>query len=211
MKNDCIMTKLSLLIITCFLFIGTAFSQTEQDSCTERLNKVKNDTLKAFLKKFETFNYPIKLTELNESNVINKKLVKHFLDIELEVGFGYEEFYYNIAFYEENYIGLVFTRYFSPGAFGINNYFVNLITIDYSGNVIDDEDIGCFCNDTNMGSNDYYASDIKVTIEKGNIFVIEDNTHATLIVEDEEDAFENITTEEYTITINSDGKISREY
>ena len=203
------MTKFSLLFFACISFIGTAFAQNEHHTENENFTKISNDSLKAFIKNFEIISYPFHFSDINKENPIDIAIAEYFLDIEPDDGFGYEEFYFNFVFLEENFICIIYTRYYTPGAFGINNYFVNLITMDYSGKIIDAEDIGCFCNDTNMGNNDYYATDLEVTIEKGEISVIKNNIHATLIDEDEEDSFEEITTEDYSIIINSEGVINK--
>ena len=199
------------MIFLFFSYIGLSQSDSNTVGIFNSLSDsttIKNDSLKKFMKDFETITYPFEFKEPpNSKEVIDYKSLKHFFNIDKE-DLGFENYYYGYVFYESSYLGLIFTRHYSPGAFGIESFFVELITLTYDGEIIDSKELSCLCYNSNFGSNDYYSTEFKIVVNSKKIIVYERNIHATLIQEDSENDFEEITTKISKIDINSVGEIN---
>lgn len=192
---------LMLLICGCTSFTGNK---------EKNIDSIKNDSLKEFVNNFTSQTLPFNIDNPHEENVIDKELLKQFLNIEFDdENAGLEEYYYGDVFYGEDYIGLIHTHYYTPGAFGIENYFIEFASLTYDGKLISKKELGCFCNDTNMGINDYYATEVALDIEMEKITVIEKTTHGTLIEEEGVEPFEEISQKEYSFNISSSGSITK--
>ncbi|MBN1251001.1 MAG: hypothetical protein JXR51_04835 [Bacteroidales bacterium] len=193
--------KISGLTIIAFLtFNFSSFSQENNKS----ENDIKTDSLKQFLENFEQITLPFEFEEIYYKNEIDNNWINFFFK-EIE-DYG-EKFYCSYIFYEKEYIGLIIIRNWCPGIAGVNNDFVFLFTISYNGKIIDNEELGCYCNDTNMGSNDYFATNLDVFIFENEINIYETNTHATLIIEEGQEHFENKNYKTYNYNLNSKGII----
>ncbi|GAA4276345.1 hypothetical protein [Aquimarina mytili] len=177
---------------------------------TNGIHTIKNDSLRAFVVNFEPITYPFTFSQPNDKKDMDIELLNHFLDQEItqEENLGYGAIFYGYVFFDNNYFGLIHTRYYDPGAMGIHNYFMDLATLSYDGKIIDYRGLGCFCYDSNMGSNEYFATQLAITIDQGKISIKKEDIHATLI-EDEEttDAFEDIISSAYELEISPKGRI----
>jgi hypothetical protein len=193
----------------------TGFSQTDPNAggrfnYLREINSNKYDSLMKFIKGFKTITFPFEFSKPNDETVIDIKLMQHLFDFDInQEDLGYGNYYYGYVFYNSNYVGLIITRYYTPGAFGINNYFVELFTLNDEGKLIDSEELGCFCHDTNMGSNDYYSTELKIVVDSNKIIVNKRNIHATLIEKENESGYEDVTTSIYQIDISAFGEISK--
>ena len=169
---------------------------------------IKNDSLKMFIKDFETITYPFEFEEPpNSGDIINREPLQYLLDVDLEES-SHESYYYGYIFYAPSYLGLIITRHYDPGAFGIDNSYVALITLTYDGAIVDHKELSCLCHDTNMGTNDYYATEFKIIVESNKITVHETSIHGTLIEEGNENDFEEINTEVIQFDVSTNGKIA---
>lgn len=195
---------LSILILCNCL----AFAQTGTIINSKNADAIKNDSLKAIVRKFEEKQYPFTLAEIKDDEVIDASMLNQLLKLELEISeLGLQEYYYGYVFYDKEFFGLVITHYYTPGAFGIENYFLELITVTYEGKVISHEVLSCFCNDTNMGSNDYYSTEPEIIFDARKIVVNEKLTHATLVEDESEEPFEDITEEVFCFDVDGKGKV----
>ncbi len=176
--------------------------------CQKEIHQIENDSLRQFIEHFETITRPFVFSNYTSGEYIEPKLVQHFFDLDEEDteerGVGY---YYGYVYYEKEYLGIIYTKNYSPGAFGIDNYYINLVTLTYDGNLIDTKELGCFCNDSNLGSNDYHKSELIITIDIREVSIKEKTTHATLIEEDDTTGFKKIEENTYQVDIKSSGEI----
>jgi hypothetical protein len=125
--------------------------------------------------------------------------------------FGWNEWSPIFRFETEEYVGLVVEHFYTPGAFGINNTFIELHTFKHDGTKIQEVELGCHCHDTNMGANDYYATFDNVTVHpKGRIEIARESIHATLFEEEMEEGQEPFDDRDSTyisINIAPDGTV----
>ncbi|MCB9225401.1 MAG: hypothetical protein H6582_14575 [Crocinitomicaceae bacterium] len=144
--------------------------------------------------------------EMFDTNTIKT----YFTDGEWD-DFGWNEYRPIFRFESDNYIALVVEHFFSPGAFGINNNFIELYTFTKSGEKIQGFDLGCHCSATNMGSNDFFTTTDNVTFDVGGRISIErENYHGTLFEEEMEEGEALIDEKEIQYIyylIHPDGKI----
>jgi len=174
------------------------------------LSTIKNDSLKKYIENFETITRPFVFSKSNAGEEIKPKFLQQFFNLdEEEVKERGCSYYYGYVYYDKNYLGFIYTKNYSPGAFGINHYFINLVTLTYEGDLIDTTELGCFCHDTNLGSNDYHKSELDITISVGKILIKEKSMHATLIEKGNKSDFKKIENNTYQIAIKSSGKINR--
>lgn len=170
-------------------------SYAKQLPYTEKLDRIRYQVLKHLVTRFRhlpgdtgTFK------RLQAEWKIPERLIRSYLFPEnypdelteeeiYEINRGYA-YYYGYVFFRENYLGLFVNQYFTPGAAGVNDYTIYLLTFDYFGNPIGRQELGCNCMDTNMGTNDYYQTEVNIRLETTGIFADITDTHATLFEEE---------------------------
>lgn len=196
-----------------FVLYKADASRYEREMKEEKSRHFDMKGLRTFMKKFKTvstdFEYEALPEDTPEEQVFTTEEIRTYVMPEYnpENDFGYR-YYYGLAFETENYIALLFTEDYFPGAFGVHNQSLVMITVSKNGEMIDMAYLGCHCLDTNMGSNDYYATDDKFYFTKNNIRVESDNEHATLIEgEGEGEPFSEKEHKTRNITLGNDGKI----
>lgn len=164
------MKQLVLSKVGVFIFLFDAIgacSQYESGNVDKNADDITNDSLRLFVKDFATINYPYSISKPNDEKTIDLNKMNRILHLnKSKEDIGLEEYYYGYVFFDDSFLGLIITHFYTPGAFGIENYFMELITLDYNGKYIDSEVLGCYCNDTNMGSNDYFSTDLKIVVDE---------------------------------------------
>ncbi|UKN00934.1 hypothetical protein K6119_14460 [Paracrocinitomix mangrovi] len=98
----------------------------------------------------------------------------------------------------------------TPGMMGIDNDHYVLYSFDQDGNKIDEQILSCNCRDSNMGANEIYYSNVKISIAtEGEINVVTENIHTNLFEEDlsEDEFFDERDTTYKDFIIKRDGKI----
>ena len=144
-----------------------------------------------FISSFPTKDFPFEiLNQANEadgSGGLDTLAVQQFIyeNYSEEEYFGYNNFI--PVFKVETEFGYMvgLHHFFTPGAFGIYDTYFIIVTYDQEGNQIDNSEIGCYCYDSNMGSNDFYETDIDATFNKDEILISGVGIHATLFEEEE--------------------------
>lgn len=171
--------------------------------------------LNTFRSKFQTVNLPFEYAPLDYENSDGKAFTDDEIrmfsidDYDPEKYWGYY-YYYGVTFETENYIALIFTENYVPGAFGIYNQSLVMLTIGKNGDFIDKKYLGCHCMDTNAGINDYYSTVDSFFFTEGNIRIESVYTHATLIEEAAEgEPFEEIEKKTKNVKIEVNGKIGK--
>lgn len=169
------------LLLSIFLFFINSISlQTNKD----------NPEFTQFLKRFELKKYPLSISKPFEGTEISHFDLKQFLNIELDTMALVKEHYsYRYKVGHQDFYTLIVSHLVSPGKFGINNEFIEVITISKQGVIIDFKDIGCFCSDINIGTNDYYSSSVNIDMDSTHIIVKTEYEHATLIEEQSDSVF----------------------
>lgn len=167
---------------------------------------------KEVLALFELKSLPFKLTHSTEEGELDTLNYQTFFepDFIFNDDFGYNDVFPGMRYETGFGHALIVYRYFTPGAFGINNTFITLYTFDKKGNRIDSEELGCHCHDTNLGANDYYATDAEIEFFEGFVHVKSTDTHGTMFIEELEEGEEEIWEEtivESRFNILDDGSI----
>ncbi|WP_442266069.1 hypothetical protein ACSIGC_17590 [Tenacibaculum sp. ZS6-P6] len=194
-----------IICLACILFNFELSSQRD-------LYQIQNDSLKKFIESFKKVKSPFNFSEPRIEEEIDSKLLQRFLNVEVvdEIGYvGTESYYYGFAYFDQKYLSLIYTHYYSPGAFGIDNKGIYVVTMNYEGEIIGEELIGCFCKNSNMGSNEYFVSELNVTIQKSKIIVKQQEIRQTLVSNDD-DNFKNTTLKTFEIEIDSHGKMVKQ-
>lgn len=206
-------------LLAIFLLLNCLLGYGQSDTITlhpvkvfKGISNVEGEDLQAFVKGFKSITYPFEFADFPNGKEIDSTQMVDFLGLIPDtsvatIEIGQEAYYTGYVFYAQDYFGLIITHNYSPGAFGIDNYFIELYTFTYGGKLITTADLGCFCHDTNMGSNDYYATELAVNIELGKITVKETNIHATLIEEEDKAFFDERTTVKKVFVIKEGGVI----
>ena len=142
----------------------------------------------SFLRNFQKSEAPFSFDKPLSEDSISFYNLQKFLNVSADTSHGgYEQFYYGHYFETtENYI-LFLTRFYSPGAFGINNEFLWAYSFSKNGQLLDNQELGCYCKDTNIGKNDYYETHLVVEVNTRIITVESNEIHATLF-EDQSDS-----------------------
>lgn len=188
-----------LLLLICIAVNLPAFGQ---------FDRIKNEKLRNFVSNFEYTELPIHIEDTQSGPEIDSNDLFYFLDIFLDPEINYENYSFGKIFFSENYFALVFVYSYTPGAFGINNEYIVLQTMDYFGNVIDFIELACFCYDQDMGINEIHYSEAQIDLTNERITINEDKVHATLFEEDADgDPFENHTYSETYLQILENGII----
>lgn len=150
-------------------------------------------TFEELLAKFELTALPATIDLRENVDMFDTNTVKKYFaeDSWEDWNFGWNEWKPIFRFENGDYHALVIEHFYTPGAFGINNTFLEVHTFTRSGKKVDDAQVGCYCNDTNMGANDYYSTNDHVTFTKdGWIKIASEHIHATLFDEEMEDGQE---------------------
>ncbi len=175
---------------------------------TNPSKSISDPALAQFFQDFEVVEFPIKINEIPETEEIDKDTVRKLLGVDPDAEEGwYTTFFYGLVFYQPNYIGLLPFRNGTPGVAGVNNFYVDLFTFDYAGNRLDSKEIGCYCYDSNMGSNEYFASELNILIDSSYIKIKQKDIHATLFENEADEAFEKIETTNYDFKLSEEGMI----
>ncbi len=193
--------------VCCFLVIAFSMSCTRmgkqskdnktepgtEKSCTistehkRSLAKIKNKKFKLLLGCFPFINTPFKLSYNASENtpLTNEELFFFITEEEQKEQLGCDTYYPAFVFYQNDRIGCILLRNYSPGAFGVNNDVYELYLFDYHGTLIKKEEIGCNCYDSNMGSNDYYSTVLdSVFVDKQRIRIYSRQEYGTLMQEE---------------------------
>lgn len=194
-----------LIIILSFL----AFSSfTQSDSTSISLETIENDSLREFLKQFKPTALPFSILEPVEEDVLDMESYNYFLNQNMEDGdLGYGNHYYGNIFLLDNYIALTITRYFTPGAFGINNYYIELHTIDSTGQLLDYKDLGCFCSDINAGSNEIFFTQLEINVDSNRVYVNETLEHEYIVDPEDDKEYAKPKNRKNIFYLNEEGKI----
>lgn len=167
-----------------------------------------------FLHHFDQNSFPFEYAPVDEEDEKSKPFtteeIKLFIDPEYdpEHNFG-TTYYYGIKYELPEYIVIVFTEVYYPGAFGINNHSLVMHTYTKEGKPIDSKYLGCFCYDNNM--TDYYQYDENFLFEQpGKIQITGTATHAShdyAVEEGEIEAFHEETPIKREINLTDEGMI----
>lgn len=148
-------------------------------------DNIKNNKIRNFVAQFEEVQLPLTISDANPGEIeLDTAVLFYLLDIVVESDIFYETYTIGKVFYMDDYFGLTLIYNYTPGAFGIDNYSVILITMDYFGNVIDQTELTCFCHDSDMGDNMVYYTESIIQISSDQIIIDEDHISQTLF-EDE--------------------------
>ena len=110
---------------------------------------------------FEKIELPLEFDEtwraIDEEEYFDSTMVQEFINEDYSAEWIGE--FYNPGFWYEmpQYDAYVFNYHYYPGAFGVHNNTVMLMTVDHLGNRIDIKEIGCFCYDSNQAGMYYDA------------------------------------------------------
>lgn len=189
-------------------------SEAEYQSCKSKKTQadVKDKKLALFLKQFPGKEIKYTLNNYNEETaaLLDTNDVKQYLQWSFdEEGWMKSSFHPVAAMYYDRFILLVVIREWTPGAFGIFNNFIEGYTIDYTGNKISSSELGCYCNDTDMGINEFHHSEDIIHFSFGKIKAEHHYYHETLFEEELEEGQEPWSVHEETTThlkISIDGR-----
>lgn len=195
-----------------------ALSEVTEDEYISTLNSkddAHSDVL-AFddlINLFKSVDFPFEPKHLTEGFIDTLDYQHYFNeDEEFMSGWGFHEltpgYHVSTSF---GHLLLVY-HFYTPGAFGIQNTFIELYSFDFEGNQLDAQEIGCYCYDSNMGANDYYATDDKLKFDENGVDVFSTHEHGTLFdeeVEDGEESFLNTTTSQTRFEWDENGKITK--
>ena len=128
-----------------------------QQYYSNRLEDIQNKNFKAFVKGYKTSIIPnfaaISDSDEKRTQKIDRKIAAQYLKKS-----GYENFdddqagyLYGDAFFTEHHIYLFTIEYYSPRAFGIDDQLLLVHIFDYKGNLKSSKNLGCNCNDSDMG------------------------------------------------------------
>jgi len=165
-----------------------------------------------WLTKFPKLNLPINGLEadgedLGEDHSIEDKFVLLFLNSAWETeDFIRESYSYTATYSTENYIAVLYTEHYIPGAFGINNHSLFMKTFTREGKLIDELFLGCFCFDNNRY--DYYHTMEKFDFTENKIFVTGEEIYASHEWAEEENmpVFNETTPIKREIRISTEGE-----
>lgn len=132
-----------------------------------------------------------------------RKFIYPEYDPETEFGTTY---FYGVKYETESYIALIYTQFYIPGAFGINNRTLYMNTYDKNGKLIKSGYLGCQCLDNNYY--DYDETFEKFHIMENQILVTGTYTSASHEWAEEEgmETFSNVEEISRKINISLDGK-----
>lgn len=145
-------------------------------------NHWTNEEFKTFVSKFETgkipFKYEPKSEDTPDVKMFTEKEIKLFAypEFDPENDFGYH-FIFGKKYETENFIALIYTEVYYPGAFGIYNHFLVMKTFSLDGKFIDEKYLGCECYDSNY--DDYYSTSEEFQFNKNTIVITGTETHAS--------------------------------
>ncbi len=173
---------------------------------------VNNEEFLSFYNLFELKELPFSIMNVNQDGKkIDSSLVKIYLEDTIDASQSLMEYYYyECAFKANGVFYVIVNKFWSPGHGGINNIYVMLYSFDSNGNIIDAQEIGCFCNNTNLGMNEYYALNPTFNFNKEGFVAIINSKHATLFPEESESPFENESQDSINYKFKLNGKIIRE-
>lgn len=108
-----------------------------------------------FEEKFEETPLPFSYAPLSGEENNPKDLTNEEIKLFIDPGFNPDEnwgnrYYYGKKITTKNYTALIYSHEYVPGAFGIFNYNLYIITFSPEGNLIDHEFLGCHCYDNDM-------------------------------------------------------------
>jgi hypothetical protein len=176
------------------LRLGKSSEEEYQSFKTQKtLADVKDKKLNKFLKQFATKESKYTLDNYNEETaaLLDTNDVKQYLQWNYdEEGWMKSAFHPIAAMYYDRFILLVVIREWTPGAFGIFNNFIEGYTIDYTGKKISSAAIGCYCNDSDMGINEFHHSEDIIHFSFGKITANHHYYHETLFEEELEEGQE---------------------
>lgn len=148
------------------------------------LYSISNVNFKKLVKGFEAKERPFRIKDYWEGDTISEKQAVKYMNYVEEDWSMFTVFYKGYVLFEEDYVGLITNIYDTPGAFGVHNNFIWLYRYTYDGKLIDAEEMGCYCYDSNMGSNDYYSTALELVVGTEAITIHSSDIHATLFEED---------------------------
>ncbi len=173
-------------------------------------NNWTEDELKRFVAQFESAQLPFEYTAISEDEpdvaFFSEDEIKKFAypEYDPEIDFGYKCIF-GKKYETENYLAIIYTEVYYPGAFGINNHSLLMKTFDPTGKLIDEKYLGCHCYDSNY--DDYYSTTENFQFTKSSIKITGSETHASHEWIEEESGTKPF---EYTNPINRTIKISEE-
>lgn len=197
-----------------------ALSEISEEEYVNTLNSKKDPHSKVLafddlINLFKSVEFPFEPPRISESeiNAIDTLDYQHYFneDEEFMTGWGFHEL--TPGYHVSSPFGhlLLVYHYYTPGAFGIQNTFLELYSFDFKGNQIDGEVIGCYCYDSNMGANDYYATDDDLKFDENGVDVFSTHEHGTLFDEEViegEESFLNQTKSQTRYEWDKNGKIT---
>lgn len=190
------------------------FSSTKEDYYASMKEPEQNWTKLDFenwVAKFPKLKLPVDLEadgeDLGEEFSMNDEMIKLFLNPELDTNdFMREKYSYTGTYSTEDYIAILYTEHYLPGAFGINNHSLFMKTFSKEGKLIDEKYLGCSCFDNNMY--DYYHTMEKFNFTENKIFVNGEEIYASHEWAEEENmpVFDENTTIKREIRISTEGE-----
>ncbi|MFZ5554464.1 MAG: hypothetical protein ACOZCO_15195 [Bacteroidota bacterium] len=167
-----------------------------------------------FAKRFISVELPLEFTAFangeNSEPQFTDEGVRKFIDDTYRINtddFEMNTYHPRYVYKSEKFYAFIYIDHYYPGAFGIDNTNVVLMTISKDGFLIDSEYIGCSCYDSNMGANDFYSTDDSFMWTKNQIKVTSKQLYATLYEEEGVESFSEEKTEYLDISIDEDGNI----
>lgn len=115
------------------------------------------DDFEKFAVKFESASLPFIYAPIsgdeNNSKEFLPEEIKMFIDPEYNQDENWgNHYFYGKKIIKKNYIALIYSNEYVPGAFGIFNYNLYMLIFTPEGNLITHEYLGCNCYDNDMGS-----------------------------------------------------------
>ncbi len=116
-----------------------------------------------------------------DSKTFSLEEIKMFVNSEFDPDsddyFGYYTYYFGVRYETPEFIALLYTEEYSPGAFGIFNNELIMSTFTKEGRLIDTKNLGCHCFDNN--AYDYWALNEDFTINDGYIEIKGEEIYAS--------------------------------
>lgn len=142
------------------------------------------DQFYALVRKFDQAVFPHKYSPLpldeekNQEKAFTEEEMKLFINPEYDPNsFIHPRYYYGLTYEAPDFIAIIFTEHYVPGAFGIYNSSLIMRTFTKDGKPIDEKYLGCNCYDNNM--DDYYETSEEFLLNAHEITITGTETHAT--------------------------------
>lgn len=218
-KNNRIKYVLAIcmfFLVSSFLNCGLSNQINAQESKINVLGirSIRDDSLKSFVRNFETAQFPFNLTyvpqESEQKEQIEENHVKKYIKSENHLDGIINRYCYGFVFFSERYLLLITSFHQTQGLSSMEDWHLRIHSFSYGGTFISTKDIACHCNSFRLGRNEYYATTFDGVVLSNSLIVnYEIKKRGSILPDEEENFFEEIARDTIGFFIDKQGEIDK--